>query len=198
MLVSFFMHIFLKNRFNIESKKERGKDNENWAYCCFWQSWGHILRDAIMRNHDVTAIVMNKATLKIDIKTIETDLFHLTPKQIAPFDVIINAFAPFPWEESLHIKAGKHLISLLNNTNKKLFVVGSSDCLYVDRNKTVRLLEHQEYPQHLVESAKAQLQNLKDLQNSSIQWTFLSPSATFDSDGPRTGHYVSRKRASRC
>ena len=151
---------------------------------------GHILREAVMRNHDVTAIVMNKAALKLDVKTIETDLFHLTPEQIAPFDVIINAFAPFPWEESLHIKAGKHLISLLNNTNKKLFVVGSSGCLYVDRNKTVRLLEHEEYPQHLVESAKAQLQNLKDLQNSSIQWTFLSPSATFDSDGPRTGHYV--------
>lgn len=151
---------------------------------------GHILREALMRGHDVTALVMNKATLKLQVKAIETDLFHLTEQQIAPFDVIINAFAPLPSKEHLHVEAGKHLISLLENTDKKLVVVGSSGCLFIDHDKTVRLLEHKDYPPHLLASAKAQLQNLQDLQNSSIQWTFVSPSAMFDSDGPRTGHYV--------
>ena len=51
-------------------------------------------------------------------------------------------------------------------------------------------MEHKDYPEHLRESAKYQLQNLHDLKNSSIQWTFLSPSAMFDSEGPRTGHYI--------
>ncbi|MEK4231005.1 NAD(P)-dependent oxidoreductase [Solibacillus sp. FSL H8-0538] len=151
---------------------------------------GHILREAVMRNHDVTAIVMNKAALKLDVDTIETDLFYLTPEQIQPFDVLINAFSPPLGEAHLHVEAGKHLISLLENSEKKLFVVGSSGCLFIDRNKSIRLLEHDEYPKHLVETAKHQLQNLHDLQNSSIQWSFLSPSVMFDSDGPRTGHYI--------
>ncbi|WP_332646423.1 NAD(P)-dependent oxidoreductase [Lysinibacillus sp. 54212] len=151
----------------------------------------HILREALMRNHDVTAIVINKAILKrTDVETLEKDLFHLTKKDIEPFDVLINAFAPTTDEAYLHVNAGKHLISILEGTQKKLFVVGSSGCLYIDRDKTIRLMDHKKYPEHLKESAKYQLLNLQDLQNSSIQWTFLSPSAMFDSDGPRTGHYI--------
>lgn len=150
----------------------------------------HILREAMMRNHDVTAIVMNKAVLKVEVETIETDLFHLTAEQIEPFDVLINAFAPPRGEEHLHVEAGKHLISLLIDSDKKLFVVGSSGCLFIDRDQTIRLLEHEKFPDDLVENARYQLQNLQDLQNSSIKWTFLSPSIMFDSDGPRTGHYI--------
>ncbi|MFF5996222.1 NAD(P)H-binding protein [Lysinibacillus sp. KU-BSD001] len=151
----------------------------------------HILREARMREHDVTAIVINKANLRMrNVKTMEKDLFHLTKEDIEPFDVLINAFAPSTGEAHLHVKAGKHLISLLEGTNKKLFVVGSSGCLYIDQDHTIRLMEHQEFPEHLRESAHYQLQNLHDLQNSSIQWTFLSPSVIFDSEGPRTGHYI--------
>ena len=154
----------------------------------------HILREAIMRNLDVTAIVKNKATLQnTEANVFESDLFHLTKEQLAPFDIIINAFAPLPGEEQLHIKAGQHLISLLEDTNKKLFVVGSSGCLYIDRNKTKRLMDKDDYPKELVANAKAQLQNLLDLENSSIQWTYFIPSAMFDSDGPRTGHYIKGK-----
>ena len=151
----------------------------------------HILREAQMREHDVTAIVMNKANLKItSTPVLERDLFHLTKEDIEPFDVLINAFSPASDAPHLHVDAGRHLISLLEGTNKKLFVVGSSGCLYVDENETFRLLESESYPEHLRESAKYQLQNLEDLQHSSIQWTFLSPSYMFDSEGPRTGHYV--------
>ncbi len=151
----------------------------------------HILREATMREHNVTAIVMNKTTMRIDnIPTMEKDLFHLTAEDIAPFNVIINAFAPSAGEEHLHVEAGKHLISLLEGTNKRLFVLGSSGCLYLDENQTLRLMEHEEYPENLRKSAHYLLQSLEDLQKSSIKWTFLSPSAMFDSSGPRTGHYI--------
>lgn len=151
----------------------------------------HILREALMRNFDATAIVKNRATLPEDIiHVIESDLFHLTKEQIEPFDILVNAFAPLAGDEHLHVTAGQHLISLLEGTTKKLFVVGSSGCLYVNRDKTVRLMDLEDYPQELVESAKAQLQNLHDLESSSIQWSYAIPSAMFDSDGPRTGHYV--------
>lgn len=151
----------------------------------------HILREAIMRNIEVAAVVKNKATLQVDnITVIESDLFNLTKEQIAPFDIIVNAFAPPPGEEYLHVTAGQHLISLLEGTSKKLFVVGSSGCLYVDRDKTKRLMDREDYPEDLAKNAREQLQNLYDLENSSIHWTFLIPSAMFDSDGPRTGHYI--------
>lgn len=151
----------------------------------------HILREAFMRNLDVTAIVKNPATLQVEnTPVIESDLFYLTKQQIEPFDILVNAFAPLPGEEHLHATAGQHLISLLEGTNKKLFVVGSSGCLYVNREKTVRLMDLEEYPEELTISAKAQLQNLQDLESSSIQWSFAIPSAMFDSDGPRTGHYI--------
>ncbi|MCM3723768.1 MULTISPECIES: NAD(P)-dependent oxidoreductase [Solibacillus] len=151
----------------------------------------HILREAIMRNFDVTAIVKNKATVQEEnINIIESDLFNLTKEQIAPFDILINAFAPLPGEEHLHVDAGEHLISLLEGTEKKLFVIGSSGCLFVDREKTVRLMDLEDYPEDLAIAAKAQLQNLRDLESSSIQWSFAIPSAMFDSDGPRTGHYI--------
>ncbi len=151
----------------------------------------HILREAIMRNLDVTAIVKNKATVQVENATIiESDLFRLTKEQIQPFDIIINAFAPLPGEENLHVSAGRHLISLLEGTTKKLIVLGSSGCLYIDREKTKRLMDTEDYPEELVANAKAQLQNLNDLENSSIQWIFVLPSKVFDSDGPRTGHYI--------
>ncbi|MEO4054956.1 NAD(P)H-binding protein [Solibacillus sp. CAU 1738] len=150
----------------------------------------HILREALMRNHDATAIVKNKATLKEPVTTIEKDLFDLTATDIESFDYVVNAFAPANGEEHLHVDAGKHLISILQPTNTKLFVVGSAGCLFVDRDQTVRLLEISDYPEHLATVAKYQLQNLENLRNSTVQWTFLSPSAMFDSEGPRTGHYV--------
>lgn len=151
----------------------------------------HILREAQMREHDVTAIVMNQANLKIEgTPVLERDLFHLTKEDIEPFDVLINAFSPSASEPHLHVEAGRHLISLLEGTTKRLFVVGSSGCLYVDKQQQFRLLDTEKFPEHLKESAKYQLQNLQDLERSSIQWTFLSPSKMFDSEGPRTGHYI--------
>jgi uncharacterized protein len=151
----------------------------------------HILREALMRNLDVTAIVKNKSNLQIgDVAVIECDLFTLTKDQLRPFDIIINAFAPPSGEEHLHISAGQHFISLLENTAKKLIVIGSPGCLYINKEQTKRLMDHENYPQELIPNAKAQLQNLEDLENSSIQWTYIIPSVIFDSDGPRTGHYI--------
>ncbi|MEK4626900.1 NAD(P)H-binding protein [Solibacillus sp. FSL R7-0682] len=151
----------------------------------------HILREAIMRNLDVTAIVKNKSILQIsDIPVIESDLFTLTKDQLTPFDIIINAFAPPTGEEHLHISAGQHFISLLENTSKKIIGIGSPGCLYLDKEQTKRLMDHKDYPKELIPNAKAQLQCLEDLENSSIHWTYMIPSAMFDSDGPRTGHYL--------
>mgnify|MGYP003390830213 FL=1 len=149
-----------------------------------------ILREAYYRQHDVTAIVLNKGLVKYDVPIIEADLFHLTKDQLEQFDVIINAFAPTDNNHVLHLEAGKHLISLLEGTNTRLFIVGHSGCLYIDEQQTIRLHESEEFPEHLATAAKYHLELIEQLKENDMEWTFLAPSALFDVDGPRTGHYI--------
>ena len=149
-----------------------------------------ILREAYYRQHDVTAIVLNKGLVKYDVPIIEADLFDLTKEQLEQFDVIINAFAPTDNNHALHLDAGKHLISLLKGSNTRLFIVGHSGCLYIDEQQTIRLHELEEFPEHLAIAAKYHLELIEHLKSNDMEWTFLAPSAQFDIDGPRTGHYI--------
>ncbi|WP_346235029.1 NAD(P)-dependent oxidoreductase [Lysinibacillus telephonicus] len=151
----------------------------------------NILIEAKMRNHDITAIARNKKALpNMNITILEKEIFDLTKEDATQFDVLVNAFGTFPGEESLHVKAGRYLISLLKNSQTKLFVVGGAGILFKDNGYKIRLIDLPEFPKEYKSIANQQLQNLIDLQNSSIRWTFLSPSPLFDSDGPRTGHYI--------
>ncbi|SOC18411.1 hypothetical protein SAMN05880501_11096 [Ureibacillus xyleni] len=151
----------------------------------------NILMEAKMRNHEITAFVRHRERL-IDpnIKIVKREAFELTKKDLMHFDVLINAYSALPGEKFLHVELGRHLIKLLEKTNTKLFVVGGPGSLFIDRECTTRLIDIPEYPQESKSIARQQLQNLIDLQRSSIKWTFLSPSPLFDSDGPRTGHYI--------
>lgn len=149
----------------------------------------NILVEARMRHHEVTAIVRNKDKLRNQhINILEKEVFDLTRADLIQFDIIINAFGTYPGEEHLHVEFGRFLISKLIDSNTKLFVVGGAGCLLIDGS--TRLIDIPDFPEEYKSTAFQQVQNLIDLQNSSIRWTFLSPSALFDSDGPRTGHYI--------
>lgn len=153
-----------------------------------------ILKEALKRNHTVTAIVRNKEKLKDDnISVIEKDAFQLTSEELTQFDVVVNAIRAPIGEEHLHIEVGRHLIALLENSDTKLLVVGGAGSLYVDKECKTRFIDTPKFPEEFKATGQAQLQNLLDLEQSSIRWTFLSPSALFDSDGPRTGHYIQGK-----
>ena len=66
--------------------------------------------------------------------------------------------------------------------------------LYVDKDKTIQLVDTPEFPDIFKPTAKGQGRNLLELQASKgITWTFISPSAYFDSEGPRTGSYQKGK-----
>lgn len=149
-----------------------------------------ILRELYYRNHDVTAIVLNKGLVKYDVPIIEEDLFNLTKEQLQDFDVIINAFAPTDGNQALHLEAGNHLINELEGTNTKIFIIGHSGCLYVDDSQSIRLHELEDFPEHLAIAARYHLELLQILKTKDVKWTFLAPSELFDVDGPRTGHYI--------
>ncbi|SDE86437.1 hypothetical protein SAMN04488542_1039 [Fontibacillus panacisegetis] len=154
-----------------------------------------ILKEAADRGHQVTAIVRNASKLETkNVPAIEKDVFDLTAEDLKPFDVVVNAFgAPFG-QEHLHVDAGNVLIEAIKGTaNTRLIVVGGAGSLFVDENKTTRVLETPEFPEMFFATASNQGKNLDILQaTSGVNWTFISPSALF-AIGQRTGSYQTGK-----
>ncbi|SNT09949.1 hypothetical protein SAMN05444672_106167 [Bacillus sp. OK838] len=151
-----------------------------------------ILKEALTRGHEVTAIVRDQAKVQIQGASVqEKDLFDLKAEDIKAFDVVVNAFGAAPGKEHLHVDAGKILIDAMKGAPQtKLIVVGGAGSLFVDEAKTIRVLETPEFPKEYFATASNQSKNLEDLYNATgIQWTFISPSAFFDPQGNRTGEY---------
>lgn len=149
-----------------------------------------IVEEALQRGHDVTAIVRSASKITANIPVIEKDVFTLAQEDVKGFDVVVNAFGAPSGQEELHVKTGRHLIDIFTGIPTKLFVVGGAGSLFVDPEKTVRVMDTPDFPEMFYATAKNQGENLRDLQQSTITWTFLSPSAFFDPEGPRTGSYT--------
>lgn len=154
-----------------------------------------IAKEALERNHDVTAIVRDAAKLQVEgVAILEKNVFDLTTDDVKGFDVVVNAFgAPFG-EEHLHVDAGNVLIEVLKGApHTKLFVVGGAGSLFVDPDNKVRVIDTPDFPDMFKPTASNQGKNLEILQGTdSITWTFLSPSALF-AVGKRTGTYQAGK-----
>ncbi|ASS95222.1 NAD(P)-dependent oxidoreductase [Peribacillus simplex] len=151
-----------------------------------------ILKEALTRGHEVTAIVRDEAKVQIQgASVLERDVFDLKAEDIKEFDVVVNAFGAAPGKEHLHVEAGRILIEAMKGAPQtKLIVVGGAGSLFVDEAKTIRVLDTPEFPKEYYATAFNQSKNLGDLQNATgIQWTFISPSAFFDPQGNRTGGY---------
>ncbi|MGM0888828.1 MAG: NAD(P)-dependent oxidoreductase [Bacillota bacterium] len=151
-----------------------------------------ILKEALTRGHEVTAIVRDEAKVQIQgASVLEKDVFDLKAEDIEEFDVVVNAFGAAPGKEHLHVDAGKILIEAMKGAAQtKLIVVGGAGSLFVDEAKTIRVLDTPDFPKEYFATAYNQSKNLGDLQNATdIQWTFISPSAFFDPQGNRTGGY---------
>ncbi|MDR7075881.1 putative NADH-flavin reductase [Neobacillus niacini] len=154
-----------------------------------------ILKEAVTRGHQVTAIVRDASKLQDkNVAVIEKNVFELTTSDLKAFDVVINAFGAPLGEEQAHVDAGHALIEALKGTSTKLIVVGGAGSLFVDENKTVKLIDTPEFPDFVKPTAMGQGRNLQELQESAdLTWTFISPSAVFDAEGKRTGSYQSGK-----
>lgn len=154
-----------------------------------------ILKEAVSRGHEVTAIVRdaNKVSDQ-DVAVLEKNVFDLTSEDIKDFDVVVNAFGAPLGEEEAHVKAGRALIDALKGTETRAIIVGGAGSLYVNDEQTVQLSDTAEFPEIFFPTAKGQGQNLEDLKAAEgITWTFVSPQANFDAEGPRTGSYEKGK-----
>ena len=151
-----------------------------------------IVKEALNRGHEVTAIVRNASKVKeANVKVLEKDLFDLTAEDLKGFDAVVNAFNAAPGVEDQHVAAGKVLMKALEkNPHTRLVVVGGAGSLFVNEEKTVRLYDTPDFPEAYLPTAKNMGDNLIQLQNSKdVKWTFISPAVFFDPQGTRTGSY---------
>ncbi|CRK82124.1 NAD(P)-dependent oxidoreductase [Neobacillus massiliamazoniensis] len=155
-----------------------------------------ILKEAVERGHEVTAIVRDAAKVQNQqVAVMEKNIFDLVAEDIKGFDVVVNAFNAAPGQEHQHVEAGKVLIDVLKGApSTRLIVVGGAGSLFVDEEKTLRVFDTPNFPEAYLATAKNMGKNLEELQNTTgIKWTYISPAGFFNPEGKRTGSYQTGK-----
>ncbi|MEK5442231.1 MULTISPECIES: NAD(P)-dependent oxidoreductase [unclassified Fredinandcohnia] len=154
-----------------------------------------ILKEAVKRGHEVKAIVRDASKIQNNqVSVLEKNIFELIKADVEDLDVVVNAFGAPLGEEQAHVDAGHALIEAVKGTDTRIIVVGGAGSLYVDEAKTLQLIDTPEFPDFVKPTANGQARNLQELKETAdITWTFISPSAVFDSEGKRTGTYQTGK-----
>ena len=147
-----------------------------------------ILNEALSRDLAVTAIVRHPEKLKVKVPILVKDLFELTKKDVAFFDVVIDAFRPPNGQEELHQTSLKHLCTILQGTDTRLIVVGGASSLFIDKKH--RMIDVSDPKAVYYPTAYNMYQAFMDLRAAQqLNWTYISPAANFVPNGARTGHY---------
>lgn len=150
-----------------------------------------ITKEAIDRNLDVTAIVRNenKSAAK---KALIKDLFDLTKEDLKDFDVVIDACGGWTEDTIPSIpKAVKYLVKLVENTDKRLVIVGGAGSLFVNKEHTLTVADGPDFPDAFKPLAAAHDEALKFLYTTdNVNWTYISPAGDFQAEGERTGKYI--------
>ncbi|RVU54374.1 NAD(P)-dependent oxidoreductase [Anaerosphaera multitolerans] len=150
-----------------------------------------IVKEAISRNLDVTAIVRGKNNSDAQ-KSILKDLFELKYEDLNDFDVIIDAFGAWtPDTLPQHSTSLKHLCDILSGKDNRLLVIGGAGSLYVDKEHSKMLMDTENFPDDFKPLASNMAKALDELRKrDDVNWTYISPAADFQADGKRTGDYI--------
>lgn len=152
-----------------------------------------IVKEAVARGHDVTAIVREGVKVtEPKAAVLSKDLFTLTYDDVKDYDVIIDAFGAWtPETVEQHQTSLKYLADMLGGKPNRLLVVGGAASLYVDRGHTTRLIDTPDFPDIYKPVASNMAKAFDALRTrGDVKWTYLSPSANFEPEGPRTGKYT--------
>lgn len=151
-----------------------------------------ITRLAVERGLDVTAVVRG-SNRSVASEVIVKDILDLTTEDLAPFDVVVNAYGV--WAPELlpqYSTVMEHLAGIVAGTQKRLIVVGGAGSTYVDQEQTLHLVDSPDFPAEYVPLASAAAQSwywLRDNHSEDVNYTYISPAAVFSPDLPATGQY---------
>ena len=89
-----------------------------------------VVREAIERGHEVTAIMRSEHPTQAQ-HTLIKDVFALTRNDLLGFDAVVDAFGAWT-PENLHLHKDHliHLADALSGTQTRLLVIGSAGSLY--------------------------------------------------------------------
>lgn len=149
-----------------------------------------VVKEALSRNMDVTAIIRNADRLSENVPYIEKDIIDIERKDIVAFDIIVCAYGVPLGEEEEQKRVMEHLTEIFSGTETRFIIIGSAGHFYTDNSKTQKVFEtvdvkwHQ--PSLILEEAYLSLSHRND-----IQWTYMAPAHDYLPDGERTGRYQS-------
>lgn len=156
-----------------------------------------ILKEALDRGYQVTAIARAPALLKIKhplLKVIQGDVADtdFLAEQMKGQEAVISAFNPGWTNPSIYQETLDGYHSILNAARwsriPRLLIVGGAGSLYVSPGKL--LMDEPNVPPKLLAGIKSLAKVYTDLllPEKEIDWVFLSPAAEL-SEGKRTGRY---------
>lgn len=159
--------------------------------CANGRAGGLIVREAVGRGLDVTAVVRSEN--RSDAKNaVIKDLFDLNKEDLLPFDVVIDACGGWT-EDTIPVipKAGAYLCDLLAGTDKQLLIVGGAGSLFVNKEHTLTVADGPDFPDAFKPLAAAHQTLLDGLRGrNDVKWTYVSPAGDFQADGARSGKYI--------
>jgi putative NADH-flavin reductase len=152
-----------------------------------------ILKEALDRGHEVTAIVRNPGTLTPHekLRPMKGDVYNEAEivRLVAGSDAVISAFNP-GWSNpdiySQQVKGARSILNGVKNSGvKRLLFVGGAGSLEVTPG--VQSVDMPGFPAEYMQGALATRETLNMLRKETgLEWSFLSPSADLF-PGPRTG-----------
>lgn len=152
-----------------------------------------IYRDALARNHDVTAIVRSieraRAVLGSDVVALEKDSFELTAEDLQEFDAVVNAVAFAPAEGNQHVVLAQHLVSVAaSGTPRLVFILGAGSLFAgSDRHHFIEDIRQAPGSDEWIAIPENQLKELHYLESvNTADWVGISPQASFIEGGATT------------
>ncbi len=150
-----------------------------------------ILKELVDRGHTVIAAARTpeKVQKLKNVIAVQDDLSN--PAKIATIvkgaDAVVSAYGPPPDKTTEIIGATDCLVQGIEQAGgPRLIVVGGAGSLFVAPGVTLRESGH--LPKEWIAIVDAHIQVLRNLKQSSINWTYFSPAAFFE-PGERTGKF---------
>jgi len=152
------------------------------------QIGSRILREALDRNHNVTAVVRDSAERMEGSTSVEGNIFDLEQVKalLKNQDIIISAYGPGYENVSPLVDATHTLIEAVSGTDKRLIAVGGAGTLPLGDGL---VMEADFFPAEWKPIAQAHLDALNLYRASqNLRWTNVSPAGLIE-PGERTGDF---------
>ncbi|KRL80779.1 NAD(P)-dependent oxidoreductase [Secundilactobacillus paracollinoides] len=155
-----------------------------------------IVKEAISRGHEVTAIVRSKdkaaSLFGNQVTIIKQDALTLTHDDLSEFDEVVDAFAsPQAYQ---HLDLASRLISAFRNddTTNLFFILGASSLKQADGTMMLDTILKDNAGQPWIQTPVQQVHEYNYLQwIDNVNWTAISPQATF-TPGPKTTYRIAK------